>query len=86
MRFDQDLVETKREVVNVFDVIFGPEVENFCQKSVQFRDMIFRVALESVQKVSDAKKETISKDFSLMRFPCKGEKPSLLLYRNQPNE
>ncbi len=83
MRFDQDLTDGKKEVVNVIDVIFGSNVKGLCLRQVQFRNMVFGISLDSVQKVLDGKKETVSKDYQLLKANCKGAKPQLMVYRGR---
>ena len=39
--------------------------------------------MDSVQKVLDVKKESVSKDYQLVSHNCKGEKPQLMLYRSK---
>ena len=68
---------------NTIDVVFNPEVFQMDHYNQKFQAMIIGIAIEASSKQLGERKETISKDYIVMKnLKCKGGEPALLPVRS----
>ncbi len=79
--YDQDKTEDDQrpKVVSVIDVVFNPNIVQYCTMSKEFKNMVCNVAFQGVQKKFAEKKEKVDQDFRIVsEFDCKGKFPAFM--------
>ena len=75
-RYDQ---EEGQVVVNTVDVVFNPQATDMAKKGKEYHRIICETAVDASQAALADRKETVNKDYTLIRdLTCKGARPALL--------